>query len=78
VTAITADDKLVSELAMCNSVVEIRNKEGVVIGFFAPLRLEYAEQYASVAAKTYSTGIHRASKSTSEVLADLKSLEKTK
>ena len=71
-TAITADDKLVSELAMCNSVVEIRNKEGVVIGFFAPLRLEYAEQYARVAAKTHSSGMHRVSKTTTEVLADLR------
>jgi hypothetical protein len=77
-TTVTADNKLVSELSACDSVVEVRNADGAIIGFFAPISLEHAEQYASVAAKAYSAGINRATKTTSEVLADLESLEKTK
>jgi len=70
-TIVTADNKLFSELTSCDSLEEVRNEEGVVIGFFAPVRLEYA----LAAAKAYSTGIPRVPKTTSEVLANLESLE---
>jgi len=71
-TVVTADEKLVSEFS-ADSLVEVRNTEGVVIGFFAPVRLEHAGQYATAAARAYSTGFPRANKTTVELLADLES-----
>jgi hypothetical protein len=48
---VTADDAMLAKLRAANGLVEIRDGEGKVVGFFAPVSLENAARYASAAAR---------------------------
>jgi len=49
-TSVTADDKLSELLSQVKGLVEVRDARGKVIGFFAPVAVESAPQYARAAA----------------------------
>jgi hypothetical protein len=51
-TALTADDAMVTLLRQANGVTEIRDASGTVIGFFAPVSLERASLYVQAVAQT--------------------------
>lgn len=73
----TLDDMTLAALSGGDNLVAVRNGAGEVVGFFAPVRQEYAEEYARTAAKAYSVRGERPRKpmTTPEVAAYLESLE---
>jgi hypothetical protein len=78
--SIVADDAMKAKLAQANTLVEVRDAKGTVIGFFAPVSLEHAARYAQAAASTQPLSHNRGSKdgssrTTGEVLDHLKTLE---
>jgi hypothetical protein len=48
---VTADVALAEKLRQANGPAEIRDPEGKVVGFFAPVSVNHALQYAQVAAR---------------------------
>jgi hypothetical protein len=80
-TTIPLDDKTIAALVDSKKLVAVRDATGRVIGFFAPVCIEHAPQYASGAAQLYPhKDAHKADDNgkrytTAEVLAHLKSLE---
>lgn len=79
-TTIPLDEKTTSALTESRELLAVTDPSGKVIGFFAPVKREYAEQYAEMAARIYSVwgsdGPPRRSMTTAEVIAHLESLEK--
>jgi hypothetical protein len=79
-TKIALDATAVGALAGTESgVVAITDAAGTVIGYFAPVKQEYAEHYAEAAARAsvaYAEG--RRPKTTAEVIRDLEALESKK
>lgn len=79
-TKIELDAKALAALSATeNGVVAVTDASGAVIGFFAPVKQEYAEQYAEMAARAsvaYKDG--RRPMTTAEVTEHLKSLEPAK
>jgi hypothetical protein len=79
---LTADDAMMAVLSMAKELAEIRDRNGTVIGFFAPVGLERAHLYAQAAAAADPAEIQRRKQAghkthtTQEVLAHLDSLEK--
>ncbi len=77
---LTADDGMLAILSQANDLVEIRDANGKVIGFFAPIAFKDAQDYAKAAALFDRAEIERrkASKekghTTREVFEQLKSL----
>jgi hypothetical protein len=71
-TTIQLDDKTLASLANPNELVAVTDAAGNVVGFFAPIKKEYAEQYAELAAKAYAA--KGRPKTTAEVIADLEAL----
>ena len=82
-TSLTADAAMAAVLGQVNELAEIRDASGKVIGFFAPVAIEHARNYANAAAHFDPEEIKRAKeekgpgRTTAEVLSRLKSLEKT-
>ena len=78
-----ADETMLAILAQAKELAEIRDASGKVIGFFAPIALPQAGQYANAAAHIDPAAIQRAKeekgpgRTTAEVLENLKSLEKS-
>jgi hypothetical protein len=78
-TTIKLDDKALAALAGGDKLVAVADEAGNIIGFFAPFRMEYAEQYAEMAARAYAA--HREGRrplTTAEVVKQLESLEQAK
>jgi len=78
--AIVATGTTKDSLICADSLVEVRDEKGIVIGFFAPVSLEHAPRYAEAAAALDPIMAKRASKegpvrSTAEVHAYLSTLE---
>ena len=80
---LTADKRMLALLAQAKELAEIRDANGNVIGFFAPLSLPHAQEYAKAASQVDPTEIQQRKKdkqpghTTKEVLDRLKSMEKT-
>jgi hypothetical protein len=77
-TKIELDANALAALAKTDSgVVAITDAAGNIVGFYAPVKQEYAEQYAEMAARAsvaYTEG--RRPLTTAEVIKRLESLEK--
>jgi len=79
-SAIIADDKLLSLLSHVTGVTEVRAPDGKTIGFFAPAPLAHAELHAKVAAHITPEERKRrrenkhGGRTTREVLENLKGL----
>jgi len=74
-TTVQVDEKTRAALDGADPLVAVSDATGAVIGFFAPVRQEYADQYAEVAARAYAA--QRAGGrplTTPEVVAHLESL----
>jgi hypothetical protein len=81
-TKITLDEKALAALAPTeNGVVAITDAAGNIVGFYAPVKQEYADQYAAAAARAASVwgevGPPPGALPTAEVVKRLQSLEKT-
>jgi hypothetical protein len=80
-TTLTADDAMTAALRQANSLTEIRDSNGTIIGFFAPVGLDRAPLYAQLAASADPQEIKRRGESggktytTEEVLDRLRSPE---
>ena len=77
-TTVTVETPMAADLTRTGELVEIRDASGTVIGFFAPFKMEYAQEYAEMAARAYAA--HREGcrpLTTAEVTAYLESLEKS-
>jgi hypothetical protein len=76
-----ADDATLAILRQANSLVEIRDSSGTIIGFFAPVGVERANLYAEAAARADPSEIQKRKETpgkthtTAEVLEHLKALE---
>ena len=73
------DRALAAELAKAAGLVEVRDPDGMVVGYFAPLQLEHATHYTEVAAKSTAYRVKtmsdpRPSLPTAEVVERLKSV----
>jgi hypothetical protein len=80
VTKIVLDANALAALAVTESgVAAVTDAAGNVVGFFAPVRQEYAEQYVEMAARARSVwgdaGPPRRPMTTAEVIERLNSLE---
>jgi hypothetical protein len=79
-TTVTVDGVQAEAMVKTGELVEIRDAAGTVIGFFAPLKLEYARDYAETAARAYSVwgpeGMPRHLTTPAEVIAYLEAREK--
>jgi hypothetical protein len=79
---LTADKKMLALLAQVKELAEVRDANGNVVGFFAPLSLPHGQEYAKAAAQIDPAEMQRRKKdkqrghSTKEVLERLKSTEK--
>jgi len=47
---VTVGPELATDLARTDGIVEVRDPDGMVVGYFAPLRVEHAIHYADAAA----------------------------
>jgi hypothetical protein len=78
---ITADPSLQQSLSALPGVTEVRDSQGVVLGFFAPASRELAEAYAKAAAHFDPAEMKRrkssseAGRTTKELLARIQSSE---
>lgn len=79
-TTVTVNPAQAEALKVTGELVQICDETGAVLGFFAPLKMEYVKEYAEMAARSYSLwgpdGPPRRSMTTDEVLAHLQSLER--
>jgi len=77
-TAVTVNDTQAKTMLQSGELVEVRDETGTVIGFFAPVKLEYVKEYAETAARAYSVwgsnGPPNRSMTTAEVITHLESL----
>jgi hypothetical protein len=79
-TSLTVDNATLATLSQAKELVEIRDPNGTVLGFFAPVALERAHLYAAAAAQIDPTEIQRRkatpqkTHTTQEVLEHLDSL----
>jgi hypothetical protein len=78
---VTVDERARAALSEVKSLVEVRDADGRVIGFFAPVALEHAARYAEAAAQTDPLAARKPAregptKTTAEVLDQLRSLER--
>jgi hypothetical protein len=58
-TSLVADDAMLAVLGQAKGLAEIRDSNGKVIGFFAPVALEKAHLYAEAAARIDPVEMHR-------------------
>jgi hypothetical protein len=81
-TTVTVDKAQAETMVQTGELVEVRDPAGEVIGFFAPVKMEYVKDYAEMAARTYSVwgaeGPPKRSMTAAEVLAHLEEREKNK
>ena len=79
-TTVKLDETTLAALVEGGKLVEVSDAAGNVVGFFAPVKQEYADQYAEMAARVYSVwgsdGPPQRSMTTAEVVARLESLGK--
>jgi hypothetical protein len=81
-TTVPLDSNVIAALVESKRLVAISDAAGQVVGFFAPVELEHAPQYAAGAAQLYPhKDAHKATDdgkryTTAEVLQHLESLEK--
>lgn len=79
-TSVIVDKDQAEAMVKTGELVEVRNQAGEVIGFFAPVKTEYAKEYSEAAARYYSTwgpgGMPRHLKTPEEVFAYLEAREK--
>ena len=78
--SVTADAPMKAALGQVKELAVVRDADGTVLGFFAPVALEHAARYAEAAASIDPTLHKRQAKdgptrTTAEVLEHLKSLE---
>lgn len=71
-TTISVDAKTRERLVEPAGLVAVTGPDGAVIGFFAPVNLDHADQYAELAAKAFAA--KQGPKSTAEVIAALRAL----
>jgi hypothetical protein len=77
-TSVAVTQDQAEAMVQTGELVEVRDHAGTAIGFFAPFRMEYAEEYAEMAARAYAAYRDgRRPLTTAEVIAHLESLEKT-
>jgi hypothetical protein len=80
-TTLALDEKTVAALTESQELLAVADPSGRVVGFFAPVKQEYADQYVQLAARMYSVwgaeGPPQRSMTTAEVIARLESLGKT-
>jgi hypothetical protein len=80
-TTITADGALLVALRQANGLTEIRDADGTVVGFFAPVSVERAHLYAQAAAQISPADVKRRKEeggkthTTQAVVQNLDSLE---
>jgi hypothetical protein len=80
--SLTANEAMLAILSGTKELAEIRDGNGTVIGFFAPIALPKAQMYAEAAAHIDPAEIQRRKedkqkgRTTEEVLERLKALEK--
>jgi hypothetical protein len=72
-TTIPVDAKTGARLVETSGLIAVADAVGNVIGFFAPVTMDHADQYADLAAKAFAA--KQGPKSTAEVIADLRALE---
>lgn len=53
-TTVTVNQAQAETMVKTGELVEVRDPAGAVIGFFAPVKLEYAKDYAEAAARAQS------------------------
>jgi hypothetical protein len=79
-TTVTVDGAQAEAMVKTGELVEIRDGSGAVIGFFAPVKQEYAREYAEMAARAASVwgpeGMPRHLTTPDEVIAYLEAREK--
>lgn len=51
--SVTVEEALAGSLTKGGKLVEIKDTTGKVIGFFAPVTMEYADKYAQAAGQLY-------------------------
>jgi hypothetical protein len=78
--SVVTNETLPDALMKAKTLVEVRDTNGMVIGFFAPVALEHASRYAEAAAAMDPMAARRAAKegpgkTTAEVLEYLQTLE---
>jgi hypothetical protein len=79
---LTVDEKTLALLRQADELAEIRDASGAVVGFFTPVEMEKARQYADLAAKVDPAEIQRRKSahgpkhSTEQVIDHLNSLER--
>lgn len=77
---VTVDPAQAEAMVKTGELVEVRDAAGAVLGFFAPLKMEYATEYAEMAARTYSVwgaaGTPRELRTPADVIAHLEAREK--
>jgi hypothetical protein len=77
--SVTADAPMKAALGQVKELAVVRDEDGTVLGFFAPVALEHAARYAEAAANIDPT-LHKRrtengpNRTTAEVLEYLKSL----
>jgi hypothetical protein len=75
---IALDEPTLAALTASNGLVAVTDATGKILGFFAPVTMKHAEEYADLAARAsvaYSEG--RRPKTTAELARDLEALGKT-
>lgn len=70
-TTIRMDGEALAALATTETVVAVTDAAGNVVGYFAPVKQEYAEHYAELAARAHASAPHRRPLTTAELLAKL-------
>jgi hypothetical protein len=79
--SVSVDEKLAGSLACGGELVAVKDPAGKVIGFFAPISMELADQYVAMASRYYpikdmpKLNPNGKAYTTAEVLEHLKSLE---
>lgn len=79
-TTVTVNPAQAEALKVTGELVQICDETGAVLGFFAPLKMEYVKEYAEMAARSYSLwgpgGMPRHLTTPAEVIAYLEAREK--
>lgn len=74
-TTVTMTADQAEALVKTGELVELLNPDGAVLGYFAPVKVEFAEQYAAMAARASTRQFERRWYTGEEVRAHLKALE---
>jgi len=74
---VTVSNEVAASLSDKEELYEVRNEEGKIIGFFAPVTMENADRYARAAATVPAKGPGRTGPpmTTAELISHVQSLE---